>query len=240
MGRKKHEEHENHERWLVSYADFITLLFAFFTVLYATAQSDQSKLEAVVDSMTAAFEGGMPAAILDVALPGTDPEINEPHVNTQAKAEADIKSIKQNLTGSLSDNVVQIGLVDQSLNIVLPEKILFAPGSAVLHPASYETLSNIARAIQPTPAIVEVLGHADGLPIFGGIYIDNWGLAMARAVATVRFLQDRGVPMNRLTASANISPSTNPEARAISFRVRMEEVSPTAEVIHRLYPEEPR
>lgn len=238
MGRKKHEEHENHERWLVSYADFITLLFAFFTVLYATAQSDQSKLEAVVDSMTAAFEGGMPAAILDVALPGTDPELNEPHISSQARAEATIKTIKQNLIGSLSDNVVQIGLVDQILNVVLPEKILFAAGSAVLHPASYETLSNIAAAIKPTSAQIEVLGHADGTPITGGPYLDNWGLATARAITTVRFLQDRGIPMNRLTAVANITPSPNPEARAISFRIRMEEVSPTAEVLHRLYPEE--
>ena len=61
----KHAEHENHERWLVSYADFITLLFAFFTVLYATAQTDQQKIKAVVDGMNAVFDGGMPDALLD-------------------------------------------------------------------------------------------------------------------------------------------------------------------------------
>ena len=238
MGKKKHEEHENHERWLVSYADFITLLFAFFTVLYATAQTDQSKLEALIDSMNAAFEGGMPEAILDAKVLRTGVELDAPHINLQAAAEPDLKTIRQHLAGSLSDNVVQIGMVNQALNIVLPERLLFAPGGADLHPAAYDTLARIAEALAPTPARVEVVGHADGVPVRGGLFVDNWGLASARAVATVRYLATKGIKVDHLKAVAAIGEAVNPEARSVSFRVHMDTVAPTAEVLERLYPEE--
>jgi chemotaxis protein MotB len=235
---KKHEEHENHERWLVSYADFITLLFAFFTVLYATAQTDQSKLEAVVDAMTAAFEGGMPEAILDVMSLRSGSDLQAPHVNLQSSAEPDLSTLKQHLAGSLSDNVIQLGLFNQGINIVLPERLMFAPGNAELHPTAYSALSQIADALKPTPTRIEVIGHADGVPVNGGPYGDNWGLATARAVATVRYLERRGIPMERLTAIGAISPVPNPEARSVSFRIKLDSPSPTAEVLDRLYPEE--
>lgn len=235
---KKHEEHENHERWLVSYADFITLLFAFFTVLYATAQTDQSKLEAVVDAMTAAFEGGMPEAILDVMSLRTGSELEAPHINLQAEAEPDLRTLKQHLAGSLSDNVIQLGLYNQSLNLVLPEKLLFSPGSADLHPTAYEALSDIAEALRPTHTRIEVIGHADGVPVLGGVFVDNWGLASARAVATVRYLERRGIPIERMIAVGAISAVPNPEARSVSFRINVEPVAPAAEVYERLFPED--
>ena len=238
MGKKKHEEHENHERWLVSYADFITLLFAFFTVLYATAQTDQSKLEALIDSMNAAFEGGMPEAILDVMSLRTGSELNAVHVNLQSAAEPDLSTLKQHLAGSLSDNVIQLGLFNQGINIVLPERLLFAPGSAELHPAAFASLSGIADAVLPTPTRIEVIGHADGVPVKGGLFVDNWGLATARAVVIVRYLEHRGISMGRLVAVGAISPLPNPEARSASFRIKLDSPSPTAEVLDRLYPEE--
>lgn len=239
MGKKKHEEHENHERWLVSYADFITLLFAFFTVLYATAQTDQSKLEAVVDAMNAAFEGGMPEAILNSMSMRTGQELEAPHVNLQAAAEPDLKTLKQHLAGSLSDNVVQIGLFNQALNLVLPEKMLFSPGSAELHPTAYDALGRIAEAVAPTVARIDVYGHADGVPLSGGPFVDNWGLSAARALTTVRYLARRGIPVDRLNAIATVASDSaaNPEARAVTFRIHMDTVAPTAEVLDRLYPE---
>lgn len=238
MGRKKHEDHENHERWLVSYADFITLLFAFFTVLYATAQTDQNKLEAVVDAMNAAFEGGMPEAILDVMSLRTGSELEAPHVNLQAAADPDLNTLKQHLVGSLSDNTVQIGLINQTLTIVLPEKTLFAPGSAEIHPTAFQLLSRLAEALVPTQARVEVVGHADGVPLRGGPYGDNWGLASARSVAAVRYLGRQGMPVDRLTVVSLVATTPNPEARSLTFRVRVDEPALAGEVFHRLFPEE--
>ena len=234
MSKKKHEEHENHERWLVSYADFITLLFAFFTVLYATAQTDQQKLEAVVDGMTAAFEGGMPDAILDVVTLKQGSELDGPHVNMESAAEPDLRTLKRHLEGSLTDNVVQIGLINQTLTMSLPDTLCFAPGSAELHPASFDVLARIAEAIAPTQATIQVIGRADGVPVNGGLFVDNWGLSAARAVAAVRYLERHGVPVERLTATGSLTSDTDADARTVTFKVRLDQVSGTMEVLERV------
>jgi chemotaxis protein MotB len=236
----RHEEHENHERWLVSYADFITLLFAFFTVLYATAQTDQKKLDAVVNGMNAAFEGGMPQALLDVlAMQPEPPDLPEIVPNHLAQEAADplIFTIKRNLAGSLSDHVVQMGLVDQELTLVLPERLLFAPGSAELHPSAFAVLSEIARLLATAPVTIEVIGHADGLPVVaGGRWDDNWDLAGARSLTTVRYLARHGIPVEALTASANITRLADAEARAVTLRVHVADPAPAAEIADQLAP----
>jgi chemotaxis protein MotB len=239
MARKKHEEHENHERWLVSYADFITLLFAFFTVLYATASSDKGKLDAVVDGLTAAFNGGMPVAVLDsdprnVAV---GPVLEDRDLNLSAQADPTLRTLKMHLDGSLSDNVVEIGLFNQTLTVVLPERVLFDAGSAELHPAAFDVLTSLAEAVKDEPVTVEVTGHADGVPLSGGRFVDNWGLSSARSVATARFLARRGVPVENLVASASITAATNPEARAVTFRIRTDSRSPTGAILDKLYPD---
>jgi chemotaxis protein MotB len=180
----------------------------------------------------------MPEAILDVMSLRSGSELQAPHINLQSSAEPDLSTIKQHLAGSLSDNVIQLGMFNQGINVVLPERLLFAPGSAELHPTAYAALSQIADAVKPTPTRVEVIGHADGVPVNGGPFGDNWGLATARAVATVRYLERRGIPMERLVAVGAVSPIPNPEARSVSFRIKLDSPSPTAEVLDRLYPEQ--
>lgn len=236
MGRKKHEEHENHERWLVSYADFITLLFAFFTVLYATAQTDQQKLEAVIDGLNAAFEGGMPMAVLSsLAMGTTDSPLLGSHLSMEADASPEMTNLKQNLSGSFSDHTVQIGLIDQTLTLVLPEKLLFAAGSADLHPTAFSTLTRVAEAVSPTTARIDVYGHADGVPVApNSPHKDNWGLASARSVAVVRYLERRGVKAEQLTATATITSGASPEARAVTLKVYLDTPRVAAEVADRL------
>lgn len=236
MARKKHEEHENHERWLVSYADFITLLFAFFTVLYATASSDQSKLEAVVDGLTAAFNGGMPQYVLEnnPQSQTAGPVLETRDLNLSAQADPVLKTLKMNLDGSLSDNVVEIGLYNQTLTVILPERVLFGAGSAELHPAAFEVLSSLAKSVAEEAVTVEVLGHADGVPVAGGLFEDNWGLASARALSAVRFLERRGVKREHLSATASITGETSAEQRAVTFRIRAEGATPTAAVLDSL------
>lgn len=240
MARKKHEEPENHERWLVSYADFITLLFAFFTVLYATASSDESKLEAVVDGLTAAFNGGMPEYVLDgnPSSVNAGPVLDPRDLDFSAQADPVLKTLKMHLDGSLSDNVIEIGLYNQSLTVVLPERVLFGPGSAELHPAAFDVLSDLARAVANEEVTVEVLGHADGVPITGGIFEDNWGLSSARALSAVRFLERRGVAREKLTASAAITGEASAEHRSVSFSIRAHGAPPTAAVLDNLLPQD--
>jgi len=240
MGKKKHEEHENHERWLVSYADFITLLFAFFTVLYATSQTDQKKLEAVVNGVNAAFEGGMPKAVLDVFLlqtSGGDVELQANHVTAEA-ADPIIQTLRRNLVGSLSDHVLQMGLVDQTLTLVLPERLLFAKGTAELHPSAYAPLTEVALAIEGQPVVLEVFGHADGVPVRDGPYGDNWGLASARAVAVVRYMERHHIRPDRMIASTGVNPGESREARAVTLKIRVESPAAGGEVAEALEPEQ--
>ena len=164
--KKKHAEHENHERWLVSYADFITLLFAFFTVLYATAQTDQQKIKAVVDGiqkgkrwctrgngMNAVFDGGMPDALLDMMSTESNETVEiQPNHLAQEAAEPLIRTLKRNLQGSLSDNVIQIGLIDQDLTLVLPRRLMFSKGSAELQMRAVSLRSSSAWSASAPPA----------------------------------------------------------------------------------------
>ena len=223
--KKKHEEHENHERWLVSYADFITLLFAFFTVLYATSQTDQQKLEAVIDSLNAAFNGGMPHAVFNSVGVGTaNVGLIDPRFSVVSDTTTMVESMRRGLRGSLSDNVVQVGLVNQRLQVRLPERIAFAAGSADLHPSAFGILTEVAEVVGPTPARLRVVGYADGAPLKpGSAFGDNWGLAAARSVAAVRYLAKRGIPPERLTASAEVTTERTDEARAITIHVDLDE-----------------
>ncbi len=235
---KKHEEHENHERWLVSYADFITLLFAFFTVLYATAQSDQAKLNAVVDGMNAAFEGGMPHVIMSVLSP-PDPSssLTPMRMSYEAVPAPELSTLQRHLRGSLSDRTVQVGFVDQMLIINIPDHVLFAAGSAELHPASYGLLNSIADGVKNGPAHLQVIGTADGTPVTpGGQFGDNWELASARALVTVRYLESHGVPVDNLEATARRHAARTDDSRRVEIRVRVEEPAAAGEVIHDLEP----
>jgi chemotaxis protein MotB len=221
MGRKKHEEHENHERWLVSYADFITLLFAFFTVLYASSQTDAKKLEAVVDSMNAAFQGGLPVAVFDGGQGTAHVGLAETHVTLASDATTLVESMKRSLQGSLSDNVVQLGLVEQDLTVALPSRLAFAPGSADLHPTAFAVLADLARITRPLAVGIEVVGHADAVPVGAGSpFIDNWGLAAARAAAVVRYLESRGISRDRMVLSAAVDTKEDGESRAVTIRLR--------------------
>jgi chemotaxis protein MotB len=234
--KPKHEEHENHERWLVSYADFITLLFAFFTVLYATAQTDQKKLEAVIDSLNAAFKGGMPHAIFrSVGSGTTNVGLVEPNLSVVSDTVTMVESLRRGLRGSLSDNVVQIGMVNQRLTLVLPERIAFAVGSAELHPNAFGVLSQIAQVVAPTPAKIRVTGRADATPVLSGSpYEDNWGLSTARAAAAVRFLQRKGLKPERMTAAGEVSAAVSADDRAIVITIDLDEPALGATIANEL------
>ncbi len=235
MSRKKKghaEEHENHERWLVSYADFITLLFAFFTVLYANSQTDAEKLEAVIDGMNAAFDQ-LPLSVMEMLTPGTtNSDLVPTHLTMEEASDPAILSLKRNLAGSLSDNIVQIGMVNQTLTLTLPEKLLFASGSADLHPAAYGVLGEIAAAVKNTSAEVRVIGPTDGTALGkDSPFKDNWGLATARAVSTTRYLESRGVGTKQMLAAGRILDAKAPEARAVRIQIHITEPELAMEVM---------
>jgi chemotaxis protein MotB len=235
MSRKKHPEHVNHERWLVSYADFITLLFAFFVVLFASGQSDKKKQTQMAAALQAAFS---PAAVFeahskqpsltDTAGAASKPAPITPPVPTPAHPPQPAPNLHVLLDhlaqskglppGSLSMHATQEGIV-----ISLEEAGFFTSGSADVQPHSLPVLARLAAALPPSPIRVE--GHTDIIPIHTAQFASNWELSSARATTIARYLLEHGnVKPTELGAEgyAEFRPmasNATPEGRARNRRV---------------------
>jgi flagellar motor protein MotB len=110
--------------------------------------------------------------------------------------------------------------VNQTLTVALPGRLAFAPGSAELHPTAFSVLSDVAKAVRPVPVSIEVIGYADAVPVAAGSpYVDNWGLAAARAAATIRYLEGRGVPRERMRLGASVAGREDGDSRAVSIEL---------------------
>jgi chemotaxis protein MotB len=207
MSRKKHPEHVNHERWLVSYADFITLLFAFFVVLFASSQSDkkkQIKLSAAIQSAftplgtfdahsrtppltdinAASISNATPAAItLPVAVTSAE---------TLEQTEARLTKLlaEQVAAGRIPPGGMTMRITPDGLVISLHEAGFFASGSAEVRAASIPMLSILATTLPTGPLRVE--GHTDDVPIHTAQFASNWELSTARSTAIARVLLERG------------------------------------------------
>lgn len=212
MAKKKHaEEHENLERWLVSYADFITLLFATFVVLYALAQVDIKSYGALEESLTKAFAAPSLLAGSDSILPGASSSIMGNSAGTggsapsesfvpplmeylnakyEAKSFNDIKESIEKMDKSGEIEGVEVTIDDRGLHINLKDSdLFFRSGEAKLKPATYETLDKIADLIQKKFArhLVRIEGHTDNLPIRSNVFPSNWELSSARACSVARY-----------------------------------------------------
>ena len=205
--KKKHEEHENLERWLVSYADFMTLLFATFVVLYALSQINVNEFKKVEESLKRAFstqslfdgqQGIMNQgkSLMDSA--GADSMIDslmmeyispryEQESYEQIKKEIDEMSKSGDLKG------ITATIEDKGLVIVITEKaIMFTSASAILSKDAEAALDVVGKLIVQKFAMhpIRVEGHTDSLPMKGK-YPSNWELSSARASVIVRYLINR-------------------------------------------------
>lgn len=221
---KKHPEHENHERWLVSYADFITLLFAFFVVMFATSQSDKGKAQQVSDSvkkaldgdhvsaMVAAVLGGSPvqtgpgAAMLKgpagVATPG-EPRPEEVRRQQQlAELLPSLQVLSSELKAEIEKGEIKISMEDRGLVVSFAQAALFPSGEDIIAGNAYDGLGKVASAITQLPNPVRLEGHTDARPISTARFHSNWDLSAARAIALLKILTDRfHVPSNKLSVA---------------------------------------
>lgn len=195
MARKKpHEEHENHERYLVTYADLITLLLAFFIILYAMSSVDQNKFDAFSESLSMAFHKGTPNI---VDLDGTfnknaRKEVTQEELKTMKEAresnkleQAKEKVEKEIQSKNLEENV-KVTLDKEGLHIVLKNEILFASGEANVKPEMKNILKQISHIVSTVENPVIISGHTDNFPIRTALYPSNWELSSARAVSVLR------------------------------------------------------
>ena len=199
MAKKKHaEEHENLERWLVSYADFMTLLFATFVVLYALAQTDVNSYKGLEESLRKAFTQNIfdnQTSIMDGRdsmfegqQGATNPLMLE--YMSQKYEQSSYDEIKEDIENMKQDGL-SAEIDDRGLVIRLNEHALqFLPGSAEINPKYYSTLSNVANTIKQKFVIhiIEIEGHSDSDPVSSNRYPSNWELSSARASSVVRYL----------------------------------------------------
>jgi len=218
--KKKHPEHVNHERWLVSYADFITLLFAFFVVMFAASNSDQKKAGQVAQAVQTAFhdlavftpagkvvplydQGGVPSNSQNV-LGNAHSAFDKAQIVTPAGKPGDagkiLREVKNQLQVMLKDelakNTVRITEDARGLTVSLAEAGFFGPGSAVMDPAALAVVERIAATLQPLPYNLRIEGHTDNIPIHTAQFPSNWELSTSRATYLLQYL----------ITTANISP----------------------------------
>ena len=214
--KKKHPEHVNHERWLVSYADFITLLFAFFVVMYAISQVNEGKYRILSDTLSTAFRnvpgsasGALtvvnPNAPMPLALPIRKSQPNVKVDETRKKNKEKLRNMAKEVNEVLAPLVRegQVRVTEGALGITIDinANVLFAPGDARLGPEAVRALLAVAQILAPTDFPIIVEGHTDNTPIGTPQFPSNWELSGVRASSVVRLFIDAGVDPKRLTAT---------------------------------------
>jgi chemotaxis protein MotB len=237
--RTKKEEHISHERWLVSYADFITLLFAFFVVLYSSSQVDKRKVGRLALAIQAAFQelGVFETSNTKVPLSNTEPM---PFANVQAIENiqrtgdmerfvpptkgvlgvsgnpAPLKDIQAELEKALAPEIKQRTVAVQTRKegviVSLREVGFFDSGSATLRPSAMNAVDRLAGVVVPRGENLRIEGHTDNVPIHNARFPSNWELSTARATELVElFIYRYHVMPARLSAAgyAEFHPMDN-------------------------------
>ncbi|WMS87694.1 flagellar motor protein MotD [Pleionea litopenaei] len=214
------EEDENTDRWLVSYADFITLLFAFFVVMYSISQINQGKYRILSQSLLSAFDSpeksrlpiqegdiNRSKTMPDQPLPITrnkeggakDEPIEENYLSSEEFDRIET-ALNQQLSELIKADLVSIKRTKNWLEIDLSSAILFESGSDRLTQSAQVVIEEIAKTLRNNKQIVSVRGHTDNIPIETEQFRSNWALSAGRAVAVVRLLQRLAIPPQRLQA----------------------------------------
>ena len=193
---RRRDDGASHERWLVSYADFITLLFAFFVVLFATGQSDHNKKVQLEASIQSAFQevGLFEAHTKLPPLPVTDGNGQAPRLsaamNAVQAAVDPLKEVRQRIAEAAAPEIAKgtIGIHEapNGLVVSLEEAGFFDSGAADIRPSALPVLARIA-AVLPKSAL-RVEGHTDNVPIHTLQFASNWELSSARASSIGRLL----------------------------------------------------
>ncbi len=241
--KKKQHAHVNHERWLVSYADFITLMFAFFVVMFASSQTDKSKAQVVSESVKRALEENQFAAKIAGILGGTvdnkgmgnammkGPGGAQKSTQTQmppvkmAELLPAQKFLDEKLKSEIKTGKVQVHMGPRGLVVSLSEAAFFPPGDDLVSKGARPTLEQIAKTLSELPNPVRLEGHTDSVPIHNSRFRSNWELSAARSIAMLELLTtEYGIPHERLAVAGYadtvpLASNDTAEGRARNRRV---------------------
>ena len=220
---------ENHERWLVSYADFITLLFAFFVVMFASSQTDHKRAQQISDSVKKALTEDRVAAAVHSVLGGTvndkgkgnamlrgpggvargdkdnppPKDVAEPEPPPPPEVAELVPSLQlltQDLKMEIETGKMRVHMEQRGLVISFTQAATFASGGDELTNDAYESMRKVAGTLTKIPNPLRLEGHTDSLPIRNGRFHSNWELSAARSIAMLEVLADRyRIPKRRMS-----------------------------------------
>lgn len=219
--REKIDDHENLERWLLTYSDLITLLLAFFVVMYSMSQIDNKRFGQMVEALNGVLKGGkVVTKTVDTDTRKTGHgvlKLGDLNI-VQQQIEERFKEI--NRQGEIETERTERGLV-----VHIMESALFKQGSAKLETGAIEVLDVVAEKITPLPNHIRIEGHTDDRPINTPVYPSNWELSSARATEVVRYYMNRHqLAPDRISALGYgeyrpVRPNNSIENRALNRRV---------------------
>jgi chemotaxis protein MotB len=239
--RKRHEEHENHERWLVSYADFITLLFAFFVVMYATSTNNVDKQKEFENSVRVNLRlasgtvgqdsGAVPDAgeIIAEHLQGTEGPDGFPKQGKSAEAaDYTARYLNQKISADAQKALgMQVRHDAIGVRVSLAASAVFPEGEYKMKRSALETLNKLGELLRQTDKKVIIEGHTDDQPAESDKFASNWELGSLRATSVVRYLiKYQNIDPKRMAAISYadqkpIVPNDTPEHRAENRRIEV-------------------
>ncbi|MBE3582797.1 MAG: OmpA family protein [Limnochordaceae bacterium] len=227
-------------RWLLTYADLITLLMAFFVVMYALSRVDLVRYQKLASSLQGALGyggsggGGSPGkgggAGLDSGLGGASPDANppaSPAPNTPVQPWAELERQVQTVARELeAAGLVQVRIQTEGMSVLISDVALFPTASAELTPSAQSLLKKLVPVLRPLPNLLQIRGYTDDRPIRTPEYPSNWELSLARAVSVLRLLVQSGIPVERLSAAGfgplyPVASNATPAGRARNRRVEI-------------------
>ena len=232
MSRKKshgHEEPESTERWLLTYADLITLLLGLFVILYAMSKIDQGKYQEVAIALSQTFggktilsgQGGITPMPASSSQDGTD---NNDQASSGSEQNELSEQIKKTLEQYIQSSKVSVIGSSEGLTIHLLETLLFETGSDQIKPEARKVLDKLSNLIINLPNNIKVEGHTDNVPISTLQFPSNWHLSIARSLKTAYYMIQKGVNPQKISIVGNseykpLNPNDTPEKRAKNRRV---------------------
>lgn len=238
--RKPFEDEDDPNRWLVSYADFITLLFAFFVVMYAISSVNQGKYDQLTTSMGTAFgsdgasgskqnesiiQGKIKVQKSSLVKPLPLSHLYYEKIRREREAMTKMSvDLSNKLSPMIVEDKVRVIQNNRGIRIDINESLLFSPGAAELSSAANSIMNEIATLIKDGHRAIQVEGHTDNIPIHNDTFFSNWELSAVRASSVVRTLSSAGITDTRLSAlgfgsSQPISENETPQGRAKNRRV---------------------
>jgi len=249
--RKKvhHEEAESHDRWIISYADFITLLFAFFVVMYSISSVNEGKYRVLSDALVTSFSKPVAgASLLDttgqtsinpIELKHKNPDNTAESSNTRSDSVESESSIEEKIQlneisgkiermffQEITNKNISVKNNDAWIEVEIKSSLLFPSGVAELNLDARPVIKSLAEILKGYENSVQIEGFTDNVPINTMSFSSNWALSSARAVAVVQLLIEAGVMPHRLAAIGYgefqpIADNSNEEGRKMNRRVTL-------------------